>query len=142
MKKFNINNQEYTLEFTFRAAEHENTVQNFFNFLSGAYMIGALKKNVSPAKAMTDGTAKMIADIPRVTKEAFYAGLLENHKVTEDEAYEIMKAYMKENKISFRKLFDDIKECMADDGFFELSGLTEMLTELGQNLENNMNESK
>ena len=37
---------------------------------------------------------------------------------------------MKENKISFRKLFEDIKTCMEDDGFFDLSGLTEMLSEM------------
>ena len=39
---------------------------------------------------------------------------------------------MKENKINFRKLFDDIKACMEDDGFFELSGLMAMLETMNQ----------
>jgi hypothetical protein len=46
-----------------------------------------------------------------------------------------MKAYMKENKISYKKLFDDIKECMEDDGFFDLSGLTEMMEEMNNQME-------
>ena len=41
---------------------------------------------------------------------------------------------MKENKISFRKLFEDIKKCMEDDGFFDLSGLTEMMAEMNQSV--------
>ena len=53
----------------------------------------------------------------------------------EQEAYEIMKAYMKENKISFKKLFDDIKACMEDDGFFDLAGLTEMVEEMNKETE-------
>lgn len=140
MKKFEANGKEYTLEYSFMAAEHKDTVQKMFNVVSGAYLIkqvnGVSDENKeSVANAMIEGTGEMIADIPHIVKTAFYSGLLENHGVSEDESYGIMKAYMKENKISFRKLFEDIKECMEDDGFFDLSGLTEMLEEMEETIE-------
>ena len=140
MKNITINGTEYTLEYTFRAAEHKETVQKMFNVLSGAYMLKHITNakesndNVSMAGVMLDGTAEMIAEIPNIVKTAFYSGLLENHNLSEEESHDLMKEYMKENKISYKKLFDDIKHCMEDDGFFDLSGLTEMLTELNENM--------
>lgn len=140
MKILNINEKEYTLEYSFMAAEHNETVQKMFNVVSGAYLIrkanitGENKEDI--ANAMLEGTGEMVADIPHIVKTAFYSGLLENHDVSREEAYDLMKQYMKENKISFKKLFDDIKECMEEDGFFDLSGLTEMLEEMNQSVEN------
>ena len=140
MKILNINGKEYTLEYSFMAAEHNETVQKMFNVVSGAYLIrkanitGENKEDI--ANAMLEGTGEMVADIPHIVKTAFYSGLLENHDVSREEAYNLMKQYMKENKISFKKLFDDIKECMEEDGFFDLSGLTEMLEEMNQSVEN------
>lgn len=144
MKILTINGTEYTLEYSFMAAEHKQTVQKMFEVVSGAYLIKrvnmteenekASKEDI--AEAMIGGTGEMVADIPHIVKTAFYSGLLENHGLLEEEAYNLMKAYMKENKISFRKLFDDIKECMEEDGFFDLSGLTEMLEEMNQSVEN------
>ena len=141
MIKINANNKEYTLEFSFSAAEHNETVQKMFNVLSGIYVVSELngvKSEKEYASAMLRGTSAMVGDIPNIVKTCFYSGLLENHGVSEKEAYEIMKAYMKENKISYRKLFEDIKTCMEDDGFFDLSGLTEMMQEMGENLEENI----
>lgn len=141
MKNITVDGKEYTLEYSFMAAEHKDTVQKMFNVLSGAYLMkrasladGENEKEAM-ANAMIDGTGEMVADVPHIVKTAFYSGLLENHGVSEEEAYEIMKAYMKENKISFKKLFDDIKTCMEDDGFFDLSGLTDMLNEMGESME-------
>lgn len=145
MKTINVNGKEYTLEYSFMAAEHKDTVQKMFYIVSGTYLtkrMSAIDKAENKAEgiadAMLEGTSEMVADIPHIVKTAFYSGLLENHKVSETEAYEIMKAYMKENKISFRKLFEDIKTCMEDDGFFDLSGLTEMMEEMGENMNANL----
>ena len=142
MKTITVNGTDYNLEYSFMAAEHKDTVQKMFDVVSGAYMLrkaGAIEEsegnNEVVANAMIDGTGEMVADIPHIVKTAFYSGLLENHGVSEEEAYQIMKAYMKENKISFKKLFDDIKECMEEDGFFDLSGLTEMLEEMNKSFE-------
>lgn len=134
-----IGEKDYTLEYSFKAAEHNETVQKMFNVVSGAYLIkraNVVDENKEQmAMAMIDGTAEMVSDIPHIVKTAFYSGLLENHNVSEEEAYDLMKQYMKENKISFKKLFDDIKTCMEDDGFFDLSGLTEMMEEMNKSME-------
>ena len=139
MKTLTIGSKDYTLEYSFMAAEHNETVQKMFNVVSGAYLIKRAnlteKNKEDMAIAMIEGTGEMVADIPHIVKTAFYSGLLENHGVSEDEAYALMKQYMKENKISFKKLFDDIKECMEEDGFFDLSGLTEMMEEMNKNVE-------
>lgn len=132
MKTLNINGKEYKLEYSFEAAEHKDTVQKMFKVLSGAYLVKANNGNV--ADTMIEGVSEMVADIPHIVKTAFYSGLLENHGVTEPEAYELMKAYIKENKVSFNGLFEDIKTCMEDDGFFELSGLTEMMQKMCESM--------
>lgn len=149
MKTITVNGTDYKLEYSFEAAEHKDTVQKMFNVVSGAYMLrkaGMIEdgdgSGDSVANAMLDGTGEMVADIPHIVKTCFYSGLLENHGVSEEEAYDIMKTYMKENKISFKKLFDDIKECMEDDGFFDLSGLTDMLKEMQENFEEEENPKK
>ena len=137
MLNLKIGEKDYTLEYSFMAAEHKDTIQKMFNVLSGAYLIK--KANVSEnmeiqtegmAVVMLEGTAEMVSEIPHIVKTTFYSGLLENHNVSEEEAYELMKQYMKENKYGYRKLFEDIKVCMENDGFFDLSGLTEMLADL------------
>lgn len=139
MLNLKIGEKDYTLEYSFMAAEHNETVQKMFNVVSGAYLIRKAniteesKENI--ANAMLEGTGEMVADIPHIVKTAFYSGLLENHNVSQEDAYNLMKQYMKENKISFKKLFDDIKTCMEDDGFFDLSGLTEMMEEMNQSVE-------
>lgn len=145
MKILTIDGKEYKLEYSFMAAEHRETVQKMFNVVSGAYLIkkanlmeeNAETKKEDVAGAMIDGTSEMVADIPHIVKTAFYSGLLENNPVSEDEAYDLMKQYMRENKISYRKLFDDIKACMEEDGFFDLSGLTEMMEEMNKSVEQN-----
>ena len=143
MLNLKIGEKDYTLEYSFMAAEHKETVQKMFNVISGAYLIKQVgieeekeensKENV--AEAMLKGTGEMVADIPHIVKTAFYSGLLENHNISEEESYALLKQYVKENKISFRKLFEDIKACMEDDGFFDLSGLTEMMEEMNQSVE-------
>lgn len=145
MKTININGNEYVLEYSFAAAEHKSTVQKMFNVVSGAYLVkdaslDAKEENKKNTVAtMINGVSEMVADIPHVVKTVFYSGLLEHHSnITEDEAYQLMKQYMKENKISFSKLFDDIKTCMEDDGFFDLSGLKEMMENMNQSLAKQM----
>lgn len=139
MKTISIKDKEYTLEYSFMAAEHKDTVQKMFNIVSGAYIVKQAQTIgddlTKVASAMIDGTSEMVADIPNIVRTAFYSGLLENHKVTEEESYELMKSYMKENKINFKVLFDDIKKCMEDDDFFELSGLMDMIREMNASAE-------
>ena len=111
MKTLTINGNEYKLEFTFEASEHKDTVQKMFKILSGAYLMrkGVVIDDADEEKAkeaminaMIDGSAEMVADVPHIVKSAFYAGLLEHNPKSEEEAYSLMKEYMKENKISYR----------------------------------------
>lgn len=145
MRTISIDGKEYVLEYSFAAAEHRETVQKMFNVVSGAYLVKDAtfdskeenedKKNNTVA-TMINGVSEMVADIPHIVKTAFYSGLLEHQpNIKEDEAYQLMKAYMKANKISFNKLFEDIKTCMEDDGFFDLSGLTEMMENMKKSME-------
>jgi hypothetical protein len=92
MKKLNIKGIEYTLEYSFMAAEHKETVQKMFNIVSGAYILKQAQKadKEDIANAMFDGTSEMVADIPNIVKTCFYSGLLENHKLKEDESYELI----------------------------------------------------
>lgn len=135
MKTIEINGKEYTLEFTFEAAEHKDLVQSMFNIMSGAYIIrnGAKKEGV--AVSLFDGMAEMVADIPGICRKAFYAGLLEHNAVGEEEAKSLMKQYMKENKLSFATLYSELRAEMEEDGFFDLSGITEMIQEMNRKTE-------
>lgn len=140
MKVLNIGGKEYKMEFTFEAAECKQLVQKMFNLLSGAYIFKHAKENEKNASmAMIDGTAEMVSEIPHICKIAFYAGLLENTKengiITEESAIDLMRFYMKETKTSYSKLHEMIKECMEEDGFFDLSGLTDMIQKLNESAE-------
>lgn len=134
MKTIKIGEKEYQIEFTFAAAECKSLVQNMFNVASGAYIVknslSGSQNGGNAAASIIDGTSEMVADIPKICRVAFYAGMLENNPVNEDEAKELMKQYMKENKLSFYRLFEDLKKYMEEDGFFDLSGITEMLQKM------------
>lgn len=140
MKTINVNGNDYVLEYSFRAVEHKETVQKMFNVMSGAYLVkDADMVNGEPAKdrslaTMIQGVSEMVADVPHIVKTSFYAGLLEHQEMSEEEAYQLLKDYMKENKLSFNKIFEDIKVCMEDDGFFDLSGLNDMMERMNQNM--------
>lgn len=133
MKKLEINGKEYTLEYSFESAEDRDCVQAIFKMLSGAYVAQravGLKEDdeVGAGNAIIDGMTEMVSDIPHVVNIAFKSGLLEKHEgIDKDEAKKLLRAYMKETKTSYNGMYELIKDCMEDDGFFDLSGLTEML---------------
>lgn len=132
MKTIKVNEEELKLEYTYDAAEYKEFVQKMFNVRSGAYLVSEvtdLDKEPTVIE-MFKGTVSMISDLPSICKIGFYAGLLENNPKSEIEAKEIMKSYMKENNLSYKKLYDELNKCMEDDGFFDLSGITEAVTDL------------
>lgn len=146
MKTIQIAGNEYTLEFSFAAAEHKSIVQKMFNALSGGYIFKHAQINQNgeqnnSAEAMIDGTAELVSEIPHICKDAFYAGLLEHNPVSMEESANLMKTYMKENKLSFNKLYREIQTIMEDDGFFDLTGITEMLEEMNKTIEEEVEEA-
>ena len=98
MKTVTIGEKEYQLEFTFEAAEHRGLIQSMFRILSGSYLVrrGTVEaqenepEREGTAASMLDGVAEMISDMPHICRTAFYAGLLEHHRVPEDTAAQLM----------------------------------------------------
>lgn len=114
-----------------------------FNVLSGAYIIkNDDMSETGKVKAMIDGMGEMVADIAHIVKTAFYAGLLEHYELSEEDSYVLLRKYMIENKFSYRKVFEDIKEYMEEDGFFDLSGLTEVINEMNQSMKEEVKPAK
>ena len=136
MKAITVNGNEYKLEFGFEAVEHKELVKKMFDIVSGAIFVKSAKDLSKPtSEDMIDGSGNMIAELPHICVTAFYAGLLENNPVPQDEAKILMKAYMKENKLSFKMLYEELRQCMEDDGFFDLSGLREMSESMNEEME-------
>lgn len=133
MLTIKVNEEEYKLEFGFEAAENKDVVQKMFKILTGSYLLA----DESPEDekeltlgAMFNGTANMVADIPHICISAFHAGLQENNPMGLNESKTLMKLYMKENGLTFHTLYEELKKCMEDDGFFDLSGLTAMVNQM------------
>lgn len=133
MKKLTINGKEYTLEYSFDAAEDRDCVQAMFKILSGAYVarraVGVDENDsIGAGSAIIDGMSDQVTEIPHVVNVAFSVGLLENHEdITKEESKNLLRTYMKETKTSYMGMFELIRDCMEEDGFFDLSGLTEMI---------------
>lgn len=134
MITFDIDNKEYKLEFGFDAAENKDIVQKMFDYMTGAYIY---KETGNTVTATSNGAAKMVADYSEVCQMAFYAGCLQHNAVSRAEAKTLTRAYITQrrkidSKYGYYQLFDDIKKCMEDDGFFVLSGLQETIEQMNK----------
>ena len=133
MRTITVNGKDYEMIFTYAAAECKEMVQRMFYVVSGSYILK--NKSENRAEAVLDGTAEMVAEIPQICNIAFYAGLQEKNPVSYEEAKQLMHTYMEANVLSFAGLYKQIKTWMEEDGFFDLSGLSEMLTEISRGAE-------
>jgi hypothetical protein len=139
MKTIKIGNEDYILEFSFRAAMEQEVVQMMFDILVSADILKSSAESETEAAGVLNGMAKMASSIPMVATKAFYAGLLEHHEnISRKEANDLMIEYMKQENISFRKIYVMVTDCMEDDGFFNKSGLTEMVEELASSIDENL----
>ena len=126
MKIINIGGKDYTFEFSIEASLYNACTERVTNLMVN---IGSAQNNEDIKSVIST-----ISDIPAVAMTLFYAGLLENHG---DEFRSIMdvkpllRAYMTEHKEdgsgNFYAIMNDMIECMGDDGFFELTGLNQMM---------------
>lgn len=138
MKEVKIGGKDYKIEFSFGAVEDGKLVKDMFNMLSGAY-IAKQTDTKGDLEAMLDGTSEMMADVPRIAVLAFKTGLLENHSdLPDDERKELAKQYVKENKLTMLKLYEEMRDCMEEDGFFTLSGIKEMIQRITEQTEETM----
>lgn len=141
MRSLTIGGKEYQIEYTFEAAEYKFCVDKAFKVLSGGYLMrrGLTGEGgkAEIATAMIDGTADMVSDMPSMVATFLYAGLLENNPVeNEQEAKKLFKQFVKENpdddRASFVGMYEYLKDCMEEDGFFKLTGLEKMLNQMAE----------
>lgn len=127
MLNLTINGKEYTLEYTIEASLYSECTEKITSLLSSVA--------TSASDEDLNGLLKNMSNIPQTTLTMFYAGLLENHSdevESINDAKALIKQLMKENKedenlSNFYGIMQKIVDCMADDGFFEQTGLTKLL---------------
>lgn len=144
MRILTIGGKEYKIEFSFDAAEYKACVDKVFKVVSGGYImkrgITGEEGKAEMAKAMMDGTADMISDMASLSITCFYAGLLENTPVKDEKAAkQLFKQFVKENpdddRASFLGMYEFLKGCMEEDGFFKLTGLDKYLKDMSEAME-------
>ncbi len=151
MKILTIGGKDYKVEFSFEAAEYKECVNRVFKVISGSYIMkngpSEEGEKVSMAAAIMDGTSDMVSDIPKVAIVALYAGLLENNPVESEQAAKaLFKQFVKENpeddRASFWGMYDFLRDCMEEDGFFKLTGMDKVLAKLNEAAEEAEQKSK
>ena len=137
MKTITVEGQEQQVEFDFAAAEVGELVQKMFEMKSGLYIARSAQAGNNVGVAILDGTGEMLATVPRICILAIYAGCLEHNPVSMDEAKTLLKKYMKQEKKSFKDVYNEIiHPCMEDDGFFMTSGIDKAVDSMNQVVEN------
>ena len=139
--KFSVEGKEYTLEYTFEAAENQKCVDAMTDIFGGA-MMTKIDETKSEALQIRD-FLMTISDLPRMAMDMFYAGLLENHGEDGDgtitsrlDAKRLYKQFCKENPddamaTSYYGLITVISNQMEEDGFFKRTGLADILESMG-----------
>lgn len=138
---FTVDGKEYTLEYTFEAAENQKCVDAMTDIFGGA-MMTKIDESKSEALQIRD-FLMTISDLPRMAMDMFYAGLLENHGEDGDgtitsrlDAKRLYKNFCKENPedamaTSYYGLITVISNQMEEDGFFKRTGLEDILENMG-----------
>lgn len=149
---FKVENKEYTLEYTFEAAENQKCVDAMTDIFGGA-MMTKIDESKSEALQIRD-FLMTISDLPRMAMDMFYAGLLENHGEDGDgtitsrlDAKRLYKKFCKENPDnamaeSYYGLITAISEQMEKDGFFKRTGLADILENMNNAVQETEKETK
>lgn len=150
MRILTIGGKDYKVEFSFEAAEYKDCVDSIFKVISGSYIMknGPTDENekISVATAILNGTSDMVSDIPKIAVTALYAGLLENNPVENEQAAKaLFKQFVKENpddeRASFWGMYDFLRDCMEEDGFFKLTGMDKVIAQMSEAAEEQKSKS-
>ena len=150
MNILTIGGKEYKVEFSFEAAEYKDCVDRVFKIVSGSYLMknGPSEdgEKVSMATAIMDGTSDMVSDIPKIAVTVLFAGLLENNPVENEQAAKaLFKQFVKENpddeRASFWGMYDFLRDCMEEDGFFKLTGMDKVIAQMSEAAEEQKSKS-
>ena len=151
MRLLTIGGNEYKVEFSFEAAEYKDCVDKVFKVVSGGYImkrgITGKEDKSEMATAMMDGTADMFSDMASLSITCLYAGLLENNPVEDEKAARaLFKQFVKENpddeRATFPGMYEFLKKCMEEDGFFKLTGLDKYLKDMSEAMETAIKEAE
>lgn len=144
MREIKINGKVYIIKFTHKAAKCQNCVQKVFELLTGTMAMGNLPTDREPTLAdMINGISAQVAQIPSLCDIMMYAGLkAENPVETEEEAGDLLIAYMEETGKDYAEIFESFKDCMAEDGFFKIAGIEGMIQNMNQSVEEAMTEAE
>ncbi|PJJ27836.1 hypothetical protein [Lacrimispora celerecrescens] len=150
MRILTIGGKDYNVEFSFEAAEYKDCVDSIFKVISGSYIMknGPTDENekISVATAILNGTSDMVSDIPKIAVTALYAGLLENNPVENEQAAKaLFKQFVKEKpddeRASFWGMYDFLRDCMEEDGFFKLTGMDKVIAQMSEAAEEQKSKS-
>ena len=144
MRRLTINGKEYTFVFSIEASLYNECTEAMMNmFLSFGEAQGEAEGAASIVKDNVEGARSMLmssmrktftsmSNIPQTALTLFYAGLLEEHGDSirsKNDAKALMKDYIKENNYNFYDVVNEMMAIMCEDHFFDLTGLSKLLTE-------------
>lgn len=141
MRRLTISGKEYTIEFSIEASLYnectEATMDMIFAIGEARGQAESIDENDNAQEAYMSVMRKTImsvSHIPQTATTLFYAGLLEHHGQTGDntvcsieDAKVLIKAYIRENKTNFYEIMNLMLQCMGEDHFFDLTGLSSFL---------------
>lgn len=130
MKKVKINNKEYTFKFSIEASLYNECTEATMGMLIGMGDAYNDDNAVDKAKKVISS----ISNIPQTALTMFYAGLLEYHGAEGDgsimdmsDAKKVLADYLREYNKNFYDVMNDMVECMGNDNFFDLIGVSNII---------------
>lgn len=142
MRRLTINGKEYTFKFSIEASLYNECTEATMN------MILSFGEAQGEAESAENGdenakdrfmsamrkTFSTVANVPKTALTLFYAGLLEYHGSagdnsirSMDDAKKVLADYLRESENNFYDVMNLMLECMGEDHFFELTGLSKVL---------------
>ena len=126
-KVLTIDGRDYKFEFSVEASLYNECIEKITNIMVEFATSGNMKE-------MLNG----LADLPKTSLNCFYAGLLEHHGAEGDrtvmgisDAKKLAIKLIKSEDSDINNWYDLFRLCvdqMGEDGFFELIGLTDLLS--------------
>lgn len=147
MRKLTIKNKEYTFKFSIEASLYNECTESVMNMLmSFGELREAASENASEVRRKMLST---ITNIPKTALTLFYAGLMEFHGYSGDnsvrsinDAKSILTDYVDESGDNLYDVMNLMLECMGEDHFFDLTGLSEILSKMTENGESEKKSGK
>lgn len=122
MKTITINGTDYKFEYSIEASLYEDCCGCIMDLFVGEGMAKGAAETGDLDRAWNE-LKKSITGNPKTALTLFYAGLLENHGLSKDEAKELYKAYVKESGKSIIEITNELMAIVDEDNFFGLLGL-------------------